>query len=107
VPGSWGIIAAGLFDEGEGIFHNGSGSLLGIQCLGLLCTVGWGIFFGIMVFGSLRAAGVLRVDYTVEAVGLMNTRVGYEGFELKDDIDLGLYACQIKLVSEEDSEDED
>jgi hypothetical protein len=65
------------------------------------------MFFGLMTFGSLRAAGVLRIDFTVEAVGLMNTKVGFEGFELKDDIDLGLYQCQIVKVTEDTSSEEE
>ena len=80
----WALIAAGLFDEGEGLFHNGNGTLLGIQMLGILATAGWGVFFALMVFGSLRAAGVLYTEEAIEAVGLVNTKVGFDGFQLDD-----------------------
>ena len=50
--------------------------------LGMIATVGWGIFFAFMVFGSLRAAGVLYTEESIEAVGLVNTKVGFDGFQL-------------------------
>lgn len=73
--------------------------------LGCLATIGWGVFFGLMVFGSLRAAGVLYTDESIEAVGLVNCKVGFEGFELSMDVDETYFS--VNQLKKEDSSDED
>ena len=75
--------------------------------LGMIATVGWGVFFAFMVFGSLRAAGVLYTEESIEAVGLVNTKVGFDGFQLQDDVDLSYFGVNQIRKEIEGSESED
>merc|ERR1712038_477630 len=77
--GIWGCIATGLFAsprlismtygyDSAGLFYGG-GTLLGIECVGILFIIGW--VTGIMTpfFFILKMLGLFRVDPTEERVG--------------------------------------
>jgi len=78
--GIWGCIATGLFAsprlismtygyDSAGLFYGG-GTLLGIECVGILFIIGWTAGIMTPFFFILKILGLFRVDPTEERVGL-------------------------------------
>ena len=73
--GMWGILAVGIFGTiDEKSFSEGgytippteSGSLIGVQLIGLLSIVAWTIATSMLMFVPLRFLGILRVSKVTE-----------------------------------------
>ncbi len=89
VCGAWGLIATGLLattspingaTESAGLFYGGGGSLLVTQLIGMVAI---GVFVSIaafIVFGGLKAAGLLRVSEEEERAGLDVSEHGAPGY---------------------------
>jgi Amt family ammonium transporter len=68
--GVFGTIAVGLFDESEGLFTTGHIHLLGIQLLGAVVVVIWGLFGGAMMAKICQKTVGLRATEHDEEEGL-------------------------------------
>ncbi|XP_062592489.1 putative ammonium transporter 1 [Saccostrea cucullata] len=71
--GSWGVIAVAFFDSSKGILYAWdlkSGYMLGRQFIGLLAIISWTLVLSAIIFGVMRALGVLRVSREQEEKGL-------------------------------------
>eukprot|EP00931_Biecheleriopsis_adriatica_P012127 TRINITY_DN11322_c0_g1_i2.p1 TRINITY_DN11322_c0_g1~~TRINITY_DN11322_c0_g1_i2.p1 ORF type:complete len:573 (-),score=134.54 TRINITY_DN11322_c0_g1_i2:169-1887(-) len=87
--GIWGVIAAGLFDWGQGVdhFHGWSGfdcmldedgscqtavggTAIGAQCILVLAVVAWAGTLSTLAFITLKLTGFLRIDEETEQEGL-------------------------------------
>jgi Amt family ammonium transporter len=68
--GAFGTLAVGLFALKGGLFYGGGVHLLGVQALGTLVISAWGFGITALMFGALKAVGVLRVSVAEEAEGL-------------------------------------
>jgi len=85
--GCYGVIAAALFGTKEnydaaygiydgaadtcaGLFYGGAGNGLAAAITMLIFIIAWTGFFSVIIFGSLKAAGVLRVAADVEETGM-------------------------------------
>lgn len=88
VCGAWGLIATGLFatsgspvdDSLEGLFYGGGAGLLVDQLAGLVSIA---IFVSVasgVLFGALKAAGLLRVSAEEEIAGLDVSEHGSPGY---------------------------
>jgi len=66
--GFWGVLAAGLFGEGNGAFYGGD--QLGVQIVGALLIALWISVPSVALLFGLRAAGMLRVPSEMEKDGL-------------------------------------
>jgi len=65
-----GVLCAPIFAYDKGILWNSEGwGKLGVNCLGILAIFGWCGGCSLVMFGALRAAGMLRVDAETEASG--------------------------------------
>lgn len=110
VNGIWGTIAVGLFATdtapafargigdgvtfganqiaGEGLFYGGGFKQLGIQLLGMLCTLAWTAVTITIAFLIIKAIFGLRVSQEEEIVGLDASEHGlpsaYAGFSIMD-----------------------
>mmetsp|Transcript_5450 Transcript_5450/g.10021 ORF Transcript_5450/g.10021 Transcript_5450/m.10021 type:complete len:430 (+) Transcript_5450:212-1501(+) len=83
VNGIWGLLATGFFDNKRGVFHEdgeGGGGLFGSQVVGFVVISGWGIFWGLVMFGILCVVSQHKVPAEVELVGLNYASVGWRGF---------------------------
>ena len=94
--GIWGVIAVGLFCTKEnlisaygvsdptvyGLFYGGGGEQLGVQLLGIFAILVWVGAMSAIVFGVLRATGLLRVKAEEEDLGLDRSEHGGTGFQL-------------------------
>ena len=80
-PGLWGCLASGLFawpDQVEalgyvgegGAFYTGRGGQLGASVIGTLAVLTWTLSTSFVVFGSLKAAKLLRVTAEEEVMGV-------------------------------------
>ena len=80
-PGLWGCVASGLLAWPDqvaelgyvgdgGLFYTGSGGQLGANLLGALVVLAWTIATSFVVFGSLKAAKLLRVTPEEEEMGV-------------------------------------
>lgn len=71
--GILGVILAPFFKEGSGIFWAGDQeapwATLGINIAGVVTIMLWAGFWSIALFGSLKAAGMLRIDSETEFKG--------------------------------------
>ena len=81
INGLWGTIAVGLFASdrglaGQGLFYGGGFKLLGIQVLGVLAIIAWAAVLGVILFGVLKKAGILRAKKEEELQGLDATEHG-------------------------------
>ena len=88
VSGFWGLIATGLFAIDEGVFDGGGASLLGTQALGALAIIVWVAITTGILFGALKAIGILRVSPAEEIEGLDITEHGAPGYS--DDVLAGM-----------------
>lgn len=79
--GVWGTLAAGLFIKSDVIDHLPNGAILyawdgdafiqfGIQAIGVAVIIAWSSCLSLILFGSLRLIGVLRVSAEAEKEGL-------------------------------------
>ena len=91
VCGAWGTLSVGLFADGVndasivGLFYGGGGTQLGIQLLGVAAVFVWVVLLSGILFGSLKAIKMLRVDEKEELMGLDIGEHGmesYSGFQI-------------------------
>ena len=93
VCGFWGVLATGLFatanspvggGEGavEGIFYGGGAGLLLDQFIGGVAIAAFVGIASAIMFGGLRAAGLLRVSEEEELAGLDLSEHGTPGYDL-------------------------
>lgn len=91
VCGAWGTLAVGLFADGVndpgivGLFYGGGLSQLGSQLIGIAAVFLWVVITAGLLFGLLRAAGLLRVEEKDELMGLDISEHGtesYSGFQI-------------------------
>ena len=76
--GFWGLVATGLFatsagtngGDVEGLFMGGGAGLLIDQIIGGLAIAAFVAVASLLLFGSLKAAGILRVSLEEEIGGL-------------------------------------
>merc|ERR1719409_1128484 len=66
--GFWGVLAAGLFGEGNGAFYGGD--QLGVQIVAALLIFVWIAVPSVLLLIALKAVGMLRVPSTIEMDGL-------------------------------------
>ena len=82
VCGLWGVISVGLFSSdaasgvAPGLFFDGGFGQLGVQLLGALALVAWAAVLGLLLFGVLKAIGILRAGAKDEVTGLDATEHG-------------------------------
>ncbi|XP_069178962.1 putative ammonium transporter 1 [Procambarus clarkii] len=67
--GLWGLVAVALFQDG-GIVYGGSAEVLAWNIVGALAIVAWSGGLCLVMFGSLRLLGVLRVPPDMEIAGM-------------------------------------
>ncbi|MFW5710483.1 MAG: ammonium transporter [Spirochaetota bacterium] len=91
VCGVWGTLAVGLFADGAndpslvGLFYGGGAGQLLIQFIGVAAVFAWAALTAGILFGTLKAAGLLRVDAKEELMGLDIGEHGmesYSGFQI-------------------------
>ncbi len=91
VCGAWGTLAVGLFADGvndpsiTGLFYGGGAGQLLVQCIGVAAVFAWAVLTAGILFGTLKAAGMLRVDEKEELMGLDIGEHGmesYSGFQI-------------------------
>jgi len=86
VCGAWGTLAVALFGDlekiGSGLTRGGQ---IGVQLLGIVSVFAWVVVTALVLFGILKAAGLLRVDEKDELQGLDISEHGsesYSGFQI-------------------------
>ena len=86
VCGAWGTLAVGIFGDlakvGSGLTRAGQ---IGVQTLGIGAVFAWVVVTTLVLFGSLKAVGALRVSDTEELRGLDISEHGvesYSGFQI-------------------------
>ncbi len=86
VCGAWGTLAVGIFGDlakvGSGLTRAGQ---IGVQALGIGAVFAWVVVTTLVLFGSLKAVGALRVGDTEELRGLDISEHGvesYSGFQI-------------------------
>jgi len=70
--GIWGTLAAPMFASNrdvEGIFYTGRFYTFGVGVAGILAVVAWTIVFSAVMFGVLKAVGILRLSEASELMG--------------------------------------
>lgn len=86
VVGAWGTLAVGLFGDLEKIGSGLSrGGQIGVQLVGVAAVFAWVVVVAFVLFGILKAAGLLRVDEEDELLGLDISEHGaesYSGFQI-------------------------
>src|SRR6056297_917868 len=91
VCGAWGTLAVGLFADGVndvsivGLFYGGGAGQLWIQLVGVAAVFAWAVLTAGILFGTLKAAGMLRVNGKEELMGLDIGEHGmesYSGFQI-------------------------
>ena len=107
VCGVWSLLAVGFFDDNEGVFQNGDGTLLGIQLLAIISILGWSGFFGLVIFGPIALAEALRVSQEVELLGLINSKIAFGGFSLAQNRHIKNWEIETEDLSDDDESDED
>ncbi len=89
VCGAWGLVATGLFattspingaTESAGLLYGGGASLLVTQVIGLLAIAVFVTLASTVLFGGLKAAGMLRVSADEEIAGLDVAEHGSPGY---------------------------
>ncbi len=70
VCGTLGTILTGLFATESGLFYGGGASFLGVQTLGALSYMAWGLLTGFIVFKGVDLVMGMRVEKRVEEEGL-------------------------------------
>ena len=93
VCGALGTILTGFFATGvstmKGVFYGGGFTFLGIQCLGVCCTIAWTAVVITLVFMLIKKTIGLRADAADEIMGLDRSEHGlvtaYSGFSILPD----------------------
>ncbi len=93
VCGALGTILTGFFATGistmKGVFYGGGFTFLGVQLLGVLCTITWTAVVITIVFALIKKTIGLRADAADEAMGLDRSEHGlttaYSGFSILPD----------------------
>merc|ERR1711988_782428 len=87
--GFWGVLAGGLFADakygygacsGGGLFA-GNGDCIGVAVASLFAEIAWVGTMSLILFGSLKAAKVLRVSEEVEDAGMDISKHGGTAYE--------------------------
>ena len=94
VCGFWGLAATGLFATGsspvdgslQGLFAGGGISLLIDQLIGGIAIATFVVIASGLLFGTLRAAGLLRVSEEEELAGLDLSEHGAPGYDMGLDV---------------------
>lgn len=96
--GAFGVIMAGFFATKEnysaayfgarakdcaGVFYGGDGSMLGANVVFVIAVLIWVGLTSLIVFGLLKACGLLRVDPSVEEQGMDSSEHGAKPFSNK------------------------
>lgn len=68
--GTIGVILTGFLDRDHGVCYGSDGKQIGIQLLGIVAIVAWSSLCSLMIFGSCKLAGILRVPAYAEVYGL-------------------------------------
>jgi len=86
ICGVWGTIAVGIFGDlekiGSGLTRGGQ---IGVQAVGILAVLAWVVVTALILFGILKALGLLRVSEKEELEGLDLSEHGaesYSGFQI-------------------------
>jgi ammonium transporter, Amt family len=86
ICGVWGTIAVGIFGDlekiGSGLTRGGQ---IGVQAVGILAVFAWVVVTALILFGILKALGLLRVSEKEELEGLDLSEHGaesYSGFQI-------------------------
>ena len=70
VGGTLGTILTGFFATETGLFYCGDASFLGVQALGALSYMSWGLLTGFIVFKGIDLIMGMRVEKRIEEEGL-------------------------------------
>lgn len=70
VCGILGTLMTGLLAVDGGLMYSGDLSLLGAQCMGIICIDAWAAASGCLMFYAIKKIAGLRVDKRVEEEGL-------------------------------------
>lgn len=93
--GFWGVLAVGAFarpqyaynTEGRhGFLYASVGdnpSLIGAQIVALIIEILWVVIMSTLMFGGLKAAGMLRVPTEIEEMGMDVSKHGGDAYELQ------------------------
>jgi Amt family ammonium transporter len=86
ICGAWGTLAVGIFGDlskiGSGLSRGGQ---IGVQALGIGAVLLWVVVTALILFGILKAVGLLRVNEKEELEGLDLSEHGsesYSGFQI-------------------------
>jgi Amt family ammonium transporter len=85
VCGTWGTLAAGLFNMESGLFYGGGFKQLGVQILGVGAAFVWAFGLGLLLFYAISKTIGLRVSHEEEMKGLDIGEHGmeaYSGFQV-------------------------
>jgi ammonium transporter, Amt family len=75
--GLWGTIATGLFHNKHGLFYSSDGGkFFGYQILGLICIFLWVAATSSALFLIMKKLGYLRIDRTIEIIGMDIAELG-------------------------------
>jgi Amt family ammonium transporter len=80
VSGFVGLVCTGLFAIDDGLFMGGGADLLGTQLLGAVAIIAWVAVTCGILFGVLKATGILRVSPAEEIEGLDVSEHGAPGY---------------------------
>ena len=88
--GAWGVIATGLLasKKNNGLLTGGStgGKQFGIQLLGVLAIASWTCILSGLLFGALKAAGMLRVSAESEEKAMDESKHGGSAYRMQCDL---------------------
>jgi len=70
VCGIWGTLSVGLFNRDHGLFMGAGVTSFAWQLVGIIAIICWTVLWALIVLGSAKKIGILRVSPEVEDVGL-------------------------------------
>lgn len=96
--GIWGVLGTGFFmddklhasaysvyeEDAYGAFMGGDGKQLGMQILGTIVVLTWVTITSMLMFGSLKMLGILRVDESTEEAGMDESHHGGSAYNFED-----------------------
>lgn len=76
--GIWGTLATGFFSNANGLFYDNPGKayFFGVQVLGIVVILAWVSVTSFIVFFTMKKLHLLRVDKSVEMMGLDIAEMG-------------------------------